>query len=163
MRERQRHRQREKPSPYREPNMGLEALSQRQTFNHWATQVPPSPNFSFERKENILPTSPPCAVWSTLSSSVLRHWWYCCHSVAVQRGKNALKPAWSCWSQTETANSSLQHFPSLSQSVFNSWLQVHILSLFSPLCFKLIIWNISKFLVPCSTFNLFLLKISSFQ
>ena len=44
-RERQRHRQREKQAPCREPTVGLDPgtwdhnLSQRQTLNHWATQL----------------------------------------------------------------------------------------------------------------------------
>ena len=43
--ERQRHRQREKQAPCKEPNAGLNprprdhSLSQRQMLNHWATQA----------------------------------------------------------------------------------------------------------------------------
>ena len=41
VKERQRHRQREKQAPCREPNVGLDPWSQRQALNRWATQGSP--------------------------------------------------------------------------------------------------------------------------
>lgn len=90
---------------------------------------------------SIFPTL--CSMTNTIFIC-LKHWWCSCHSVAVERSKNALKSAWSCWRQPETAFL----FPCPFHLSINLGFK-SIYSFYSHLCIKFIIWNIFRFLVPC--------------